>query len=197
MDGGGRLRGAGAQVTDVAAGTDEAEAIVVRQARPEDARYAEAASRLIDTASSDYDIAGRAPAWLRKKIEGGRAAVALAGDELVGFGYWSDWEGGKFVSHSGLIVRADMQGHGLGRRLKTVLFESSKRELPDAILMSLTTSPQVKRLNESFGFKVVPLDRLTNDPAFWEGCRTCRNYAEVQARGERCCCDGMILEPED
>ena len=56
--------------------------------------------------------------------------------------------------------------------------------------MSLTTSPQVKKLNLSLGFHVVPLDQLADDPAFWEGCKTCRNYAEVKARGERCCCEG-------
>ena len=100
------------------------------------------------------------------------------------------------MSHSGLVVRPDAQGLGLGRRLKTVLMESSRRQLPRATLMSLTTSPQVKKLNLSLGFRLVPLERLTDDPAFWEGCKTCRNYAEVQARGERCCCEGMILEPE-
>ena len=122
--------------------------------------------------------------------------LAVSAGELVGFGYWSDWEAGRFVSHSGLVVRPDQQGKGLGRRLKRVLFESSKGELPRATLMSLTSSPQVKKLNLSLGFHFVPLERLTSDPSFWEGCKTCRNYAAVRARGERCCCEGMILEPE-
>lgn len=170
--------------------------IEVRESRTEDARYATAASRLIDQAAERYDIARRSAEWLRAKIEKGRAALALLEGELVGFGYWSDWEGGKFVSHSGLVVRPDLMGTGLGKRLKRVLFESSRRALPRATLMSLTNSPQVQKLNEELGFKIVPLDRLTRDPAFWEGCKTCRNYAAVQARGERCCCEGMILEPE-
>ena len=169
--------------------------IEVRESTPEDVRFAEAASRLIEEASKEYDIARRTPEWLAKKIVARRAAVALEGDELVGFGYWSSWEGDAFVSHSGLVVRPDHRGTGLGRELKMVLFDSSRRQLPEATLMSLTTSPQVRRLNESLGFVVVPLDELTTDPAFWEGCKTCRNYEAVRARGEKCCCEGMILRP--
>lgn len=171
------------------------EEILVRESRPEDVGFAAAASELIDAVADEFDIARRTPAWLARKIESAHAALAVKDGELVGFGYWSEWEGGRFVSHSGLVVRPDMHGRGLGRRLKTVLVRSSRRALPGATLMSLTTSPQVKKMNLSLGFRVVPLDRLTRDEAFWEGCKTCRNYAEVRARGERCCCEGMILEP--
>ena len=176
--------------------------VLVRESRPEDVHLAEQAAALIAEASSEYDIAQRDPAWLAKKIEARRAALALVpdpsgGEQLVGFGYWSSWEADRFVSHSGLVVRPDQRGTGLGSQLKRVLFESSRRQLPAASLMSLTTSPQVRKLNLALGFRIVPLDELTRDPAFWEGCKTCRNYAEVQARGERCCCEGMLLRPED
>jgi len=133
--------------------------------------------------------------FLEDKLRRGRAALALSGGELVGFGYWADWEGGRFVSHSGLVVRPDHRGRGLGRELKRRLFDSSRRELPGATLMSLTNSPEVKALNLGLGFVVVPLAELTSDPRFWEGCATCRNYAEIRARGERCCCEGMVLRP--
>ena len=169
--------------------------IEVRESSPDDTRFAEAASRLIEAAAGEYDIARRTPEWLRAKIVKHKAALALRGEELVGFGYWSDWEGGKFVSHSGLVVKPVLRGSGVGKRLKMVLFDSSRRALPHATLMSLTTSPQVKALNLSLGFRIVPLERLTKDPAFWEGCKTCRNYAAVKARGEICCCEGMLLEP--
>ncbi len=169
--------------------------IEVRESRPEDAHLAEAASELIRAASGEFDIAQRSPDWLREKIEKRRAALALRGAELVGFGYWSSWEDDRFVSHSGLVVKPELRGHGLGKKLKLVLFDSSRRALPRATLMSLTTSPQVKEMNLALGFRVVPLERLTRDPSFWEGCRTCRNYEEVQARGVICCCEGMIWEP--
>ena len=171
---------------------DRASAVVVREARSDDTPFAQAASNLIELVSADHDIATRTPEWLDAKIVKGRAALALEDGELIGFGYWSDWEGGTFVSHSGLVVRPDRMGLGLDRRLKMVLFESSRAELPNATMMSLTNSPQVKALNESLGFRVVPLDQLTKDPAFWVGCETCRNFADVRARGEKCCCEGLI-----
>ena len=173
------------------------EEVLVRESTPEDVRFAPAASELIATVAGDFEIALRSPEWLRAKIEKRRAVLALRGDELVGFGYWSAWENDAFVSHSGLVVRPDMRGTGLGRRLKDVLFESSRRQLPEAKLMSLTTSPQVRRMNLSLGFRPVPLERLTSDPAFWEGCKGCRNYAEVQARGEKCCCEGLLFDPAE
>ncbi len=168
----------------------------VRVANEGDEDYAEAAAALIAAAAAHNDVARRPAGWLRDKILRGRAALAMADGELVGFGYWSDWEGGAFVSHSGLVVRTDRQGLGLGRRLKVLLFESSRRRFPRATLMSLTNSPEVKAINLSLGFKVVPIERLTQDPSFWEGCETCRNYEAVRARGETCCCESMIFEPD-
>lgn len=175
--------------------SSDASPVEVRVSTPADARHAPAAAALIAAAAQAHDIATRSPELLAEKLRTGHAAVALHGGELVGFGFWSEWEGGRFVSHSGLVVREDFRGHGLGKRLKQALFESSRRVLPHATLMSLTTSPEVKAMNLSLGFRVVPLERLTKDPAFWAGCRTCRNYEEVQRRGEICCCEGMILEP--
>lgn len=169
--------------------------IEVRVAGPADVRHAAAASALIAAAAAGHDIAQRSPELLAEKIRTGHAALALRAGELVGFGFWSEWEGGRFVSHSGLVVREDLRGHKLGRRLKLALFDSSRHVLPRASLMSLTTSPEVKAMNLSLGFQVVPLERLTKDPAFWAGCRTCRNYADVQRRGAICCCEGMLLEP--
>ncbi len=172
------------------------EDVLVRIALPEDRALAGAAARLIEIASRDADIARRSEDLLRAKIENGRAAVAIANGELVGFGYFSEWEGGRFVSHSGLVVRDDQRGIGLGRRLKEKLLEASRRLFPDAATMSLTTSTAVEQLNVSLGFERVPLDRLTSDPEFWKGCETCRNYEQVKREGKKCCCFGMILPPE-
>ena len=180
-------------MTDSRRDTDEIE---VRVARQDDVRFAAAASALIKDYSDAHDIVDRAVDYLEQKIETGRAAVALHDDELVGFGFWSDWENGKFISHSGLVVRRDHWNRGLGRRIKEALFDSSRARFPQATLMSLTNSAQVKALNLSLGFVSVPLDRLTSDPKFWAGCVDCRNYQEVQARGDKCCCEGMIREPD-
>ena len=150
---------------------------------------------MIELASRDNDIAVRDEAMLRDKIATGRAVVGLDGGELVGFGYFAEWEGGRRVSHSGLVVAESHQGIGLGRRLKEALIAASDALFPDASTISLTTSKAVEALNLSLGFRRCELDELTDDPAFWEGCLTCRNYARVQARGEKCCCFGMIREP--
>ncbi len=170
--------------------------VEVRIAGPADAPFAAAAAALIDRAAAVADIARRDEELLRGKIEAGRAAIALDGDALVGFGYFSAWEGGRRVSHSGLVVRPDHRGEGLGRRLKLALFEASRRQFPRATTISLTTSPAVERLNLSLGFRRAPLEELTDDPEFWKGCRTCRNYERVRAEGKRCCCFGMIRPPD-
>lgn len=171
--------------------------VTVRIAGPGDERYAGDAARLIEQAAEEADIARRDERMLAEKIRTGRAVLALdSEDRLVGFGYFSEWEGGRFVSHSGLVVDPAYRGRGLGKRIKLELLEASRRLFPDATIMSLTSSPAVERMNRSLGFVRVPLDELTKDPAFWEGCKTCRNYEAVRARGEKCCCFGMVLRPE-
>lgn len=169
--------------------------VQVRPSGPDDVAHVEAAAALIAAAARDHDIAEREAGFLTEKIVTGKAAVALEGERLVGFGYYSAWEHGAFVSHSGLVVEPDRRGRGLGRRLKMALFEGSSARYPDAVTMSLTTSPQVRAMNLSLGFRPVGFGEMTTDEAFWDGCKTCRNYAKVLARGERCCCEGMILLP--
>ncbi len=160
-----------------------------------DVHHAERASAMIAAAASEHDIAEREPELLSGKIASGRAVLALRGRELVGFGFFSEWEGGKFVSHSGLVVDPSLRGRGVGRALKMALFEASERMFPEAVTMSLTTSEPVRAMNLSLGFAVVPFEDMTVDPAFWAGCRTCRNYEEVQRAGKQCCCEGMIRPP--
>lgn len=167
----------------------------VRESGPADERLAGVASALIESAAEEHDIAQREPAFLRTKISAGQAAVALLEAELVGFGYWSAWDAGRFVSHSGLVVRPDLRGVGLGRELKRCLFASSRERLPAAALMSLTNSPEVRAMNLSLGFRVVPLEDLPDDPEFWKGCDACRNIERVRSEGLRCCCEAMLLDP--
>ena len=195
MDRGGRLLFTEWEVNAGAGGLEDD--LVLRTTLEEDVVFARAAAGLIEQAAAEYDLALRSADFLHDRIRAGHAVVALKGGELVGFGFWSEWEGGKFVSHSGLVVRRDLRRRGLGRRLKLMLFESSRRERPRATLISLTNSPQVHALNSSLGFGFVPLEELTADPAFWAGCRSCRNYTEVCVQGKRCCCQGMLLEPPE
>ena len=171
------------------------ESIEVRVSGQGDGRWAADAAALIEEASAEHDIAPRAVSFLTKKLETGRAALALEGDALVGFGYWSEWEGGAYVSHSGLVVRSDRRGTGLGRELKALLFEGSRLRFAAAKVMSLTTSPQVRSMNLRLGFRLCGFDEVTSDEDFWDGCKTCSRYEETRSAGLRCCCEPMVLDP--
>ena len=168
----------------------------VRIADAGDRSYAAHAAEMIRRAARDNDIAVRQESLLLSKIESEQGVLALDGKRLVGFGFYSVWQDGTFVSHSGLVVHEDFRRHGLARRLKECLFAASRRRFPRAATMSLTASPIVRALNLSLGFREVPLSELTSDPEFWEGCLACRNHAEICLQGKRCCCEGMLLDPE-
>lgn len=172
-------------------------AVEVRIGRAEDRDYAAAAARMIRRASRENDIAEREESLLLSKIERGRSVLALSGDRLVGFGFFSVWEGGAFVSHSGLVVHEDFRGHGLARQLKECLFTATRAQYPHAKTMSLTSSPIVRKLNLSLGFRDASFEELTTDPEFWAGCNACRNVDEMREQGKQCCCEGMLLETEE
>ena len=53
------------------------------------------------------------------------------------------------------------------------------------------------KMNTALGYKPVPFSELTDDPTFWDGCQTCKNY-DVLTRTERkmCLCTGMLYDPK-
>lgn len=176
------------------------EELVIRVTAPEDVGYAQAASALIERASHDHEIATRTPEELAVQIRLGNAVIALMDGVLIGFGYFKVWSD-LAISHSGLVVEPKFRGRKIGKRLKLLLCEESKRRVPEGRMISLTTSPQVRHMNVELGFEVVSLAQLTSDPKFWAGCRGCHNFdrvnepgsteGEVTPTGERCCCEGM------
>jgi predicted GNAT superfamily acetyltransferase len=62
------------------------------------------------------------PAWHMQDVaeRGGLALVAVDGGDVVGFSYAvpAVADGGTFLFSSGLAIRADRRGEGIGRRLK-------------------------------------------------------------------------------
>ena len=54
------------------------------------------------------------------------------------------------------------------------------------------------KLNSSLGYRPVTFSELTEDPEFWKGCQTCRNY-DVLVRTEKkmCLCTGMLYDPKE
>ena len=54
------------------------------------------------------------------------------------------------------------------------------------------------KMNTELGYKPVPFSELTDDPTFWDGCQTCKNY-DVLTRTNRkmCLCTGMLYDPKN
>lgn len=145
-------------------------------------------------------IAKRDPVYVARKMEQGKAVIALAAADaqgatqrLAGFCYIERWEGRKFVANSGLIVHPDFRGRGLARRIKAATFDLSRRRYPQAKLFGITTSPAVMHVNSELGYRPVPLYELTQDETFWRGCASCPNY-DILMRNDRqmCLCTAML-----
>lgn len=176
--------------------------VVVRAASRDDvAEFAQAASDLIAEAAKVDNVHNRAPEYIARQMEDGRAVLAIEDGVLIGFCYYRVWAD-KAVSHSALVVRPDRRRRGVGMQMKHELFEMAARAFPGARAISRTTSDIVLGMNEQLGFRPCALTELTTDPEFWHFCeRACDNFAAVNAPGAtsgevtplgtRCCCKGM------
>ncbi|EAR12072.1 hypothetical protein PI23P_12082 [Polaribacter irgensii 23-P] len=162
--------------------------------------YADIICKTIEEAAQirGTGIAKRKPEYILTKLENGNAVIALDGDEFAGFCYIEAWGHGKFVANSGLIVRPDYRNIGLAKKIKEVIFKHSRTKFPDAKIFSITTGLAVMKLNSNLGYKPVTFSELTNDPSFWDGCQTCKNY-DILTRTERkmCMCTGMLFDPKN
>lgn len=142
-------------------------------------------------------IAKRNPEYVKKKIEEGKAIIALKGDEFAGFCYIESWSHEEFVANSGLIVKDKFRGHGLAKAIKKKAFDLSRAKFPKAKLFGLTTGLAVMKINTALGYVPVTFSELTSDPVFWKGCESCINY-DILLRNDytRCLCTGMLYDPE-
>jgi len=142
-------------------------------------------------------IAKRTPEYIQKKLQNGNAVIALEGDTFAGFCYIEVWGHGKYVANSGLIVHPDFRGEGLAKRIKQRIFDLSREKFPDAKIFGITTGLAVMKINYELGYKPVTFSELTDDPEFWKGCQTCKNF-DILTRTERklCLCTGMLHDPK-
>jgi GNAT superfamily N-acetyltransferase len=117
---------------------------------------------------------------------------------LQGFCYIEVWGHGKYVAHSGLIVSPEFRGQGLAKKIKKKVFELSLEKYPGAKIFGITTGQAVMKINYELGYKPVHFSELTDDPEFWNGCQTCKNY-DILTRTERsmCLCTGMLHDPNE
>jgi len=142
-------------------------------------------------------IAQRTPEYIIKRLENRNAVIALDGDKFAGFCYIEVWGHQKFVANSGLIVHPDYRNQGLAKKIKKTIFELSLKKFPEAKIFGITTGLAVMKMNYELGYKPVTFSELTDDPAFWKGCQTCKNF-DVLTRTDHkmCLCTGMLYDPD-
>lgn len=141
-------------------------------------------------------IAKRTPEYVITKMENGNAVIAVEDDKFAGFCYIEAWGHGKFVANSGLIVHPDFRNRGLAKSIKEKIFDHSREKYPDAKIFGITTGLAVMKINSDLGYRPVTFSELTDDPTFWKGCQTCRNYDILQRTEQKMClCTGMLYDP--
>ncbi len=142
-------------------------------------------------------IAKRTPEYIIKKLENGNAVIALDGETFAGFCYIEVWEHEQYVANSGLIVHPDFRAQGLAKKIKKKVFELSKQKFPHAKIFGITTGLPVMKINYELGYKPVTFSELTEDPEFWKGCQTCKNFDVLTRTDQKMClCTGMLYDPE-
>lgn len=161
-------------------------------------KYATAISETISDSAKvrGTGIAKRTPDYIIKRLINGNAVIALDGDKFAGFCYIEVWGHQKFVANSGLIVHPDYRNQGLAKKIKKAIFELSRKKFPEAKIFGITTGLAVMKMNYELGYKPVTFSELTDDPEFWKGCQTCKNF-DILTRTEQkmCLCTGMLYDP--
>lgn len=142
-------------------------------------------------------IAKRSPDYIRQKMLEGKAVIAFDSQGAwAGFCYIESWSHGRYVANSGLIVAPEYRHSGLARSIKRKVFELSRKTFPDAKIFGLTTGLAVMKINSELGYKPVTYSQLTDDDAFWAGCRSCVNYEILMSKERKnCLCTAMLYDP--
>ena len=142
-------------------------------------------------------IAKRTPEYIIQRLKNGNAVIAIDGDRFAGFCYIEVWGHQKYVANSGLIVHPDYRNRGLAKKIKKAVFELSRKKFPEAKIFGMTTGLAVMKINSELGYRPVTYSELTDDPQFWKGCQTCKNF-DVLTRTNRnmCLCTGMLYDPK-
>ncbi|PZF74221.1 GNAT family N-acetyltransferase [Taibaiella soli] len=144
-------------------------------------------------------IAKRTPEYISTKMLEGKAVIAFSNEgEWAGFCYIETWSHNEYVANSGLIVSPNFRKGGLARMIKHKIFELSRTKYPDAKIFGLTTGLAVMKINSDLGYEPVTYSELTQDDAFWAGCKSCVNYEILMSKERKnCLCTGMLFDPKD
>jgi hypothetical protein len=144
-------------------------------------------------------IARRSPEYLQQKMTEGKAVIAFSMQgEWAGFCYIETWSHGQYVANSGLIVSPNFRKGGVARMIKRKIFDLSRNMYPDAKIFGLTTGLAVMKINSDLGYEPVTYSELTNDDAFWAGCKSCINYDILMSKERKnCLCTAMLYDPAE
>ena len=175
--------------------------IIIRVANIGDTHYAETITDEMEASAKarGTGIAKRTPEYVSKKMEEGKAVIAHTPDGTwVGFCYIETWSHGEYVANSGLIVAPEFRKSGVAKAIKKRIFDLSRQKYPDAKIFGLTTGLAVMKINSELGYEPVTYSELTQDEAFWAGCKSCVNYETLMSKDRKnCFCTAMLYDPKD
>lgn len=175
--------------------------IVIRVATAADKVYATTITDEMGSsaAARGTGIAKRTPEYIEQKIDEGKAVIAITDqNEWVGFCYIETWSHGEYVANSGLIVAPAFRKSGVAKAIKKRIFDLSKKLYPEAKIFGLTTGLAVMKINSDLGYEPVTYSELTQDEAFWAGCKSCVNYEILMSKERKnCMCTAMLYDPKD
>ena len=143
-------------------------------------------------------IARRTEEYVAKKMQEGKAIIALSKDEQwAGFCYIETWSHGQFVANSGLVVNQKFRNQGLAKIIKYRIFELSRQKYPNSKIFGLTTGLAVMKINSKLGYLPVTYSELTQEEDFWKGCQSCVNFAILNSKERKnCLCTAMLWDPQ-
>lgn len=144
-------------------------------------------------------IAKRSPEYIEKKINEGKAVIAVTKDgDWVGFCYIEVWGHDQYVANSGLIVAPAYRKSGVAKQIKRRIFNLSKEKYPQSKIFGLTTGLAVMKINSDLGYEPVTYSELTDDEEFWAGCKSCVNFDILMSKERKnCMCTAMLYDPAD
>src|SRR6478609_3916430 len=144
-------------------------------------------------------IAKRTPEYIQLKMIEGKAVIAFTSEGIwAGFCYIETWSHGEYVANSGLIVAPSFRKSGLAKKIKKKIFDLSRKMYPEAKIFGLTTGLAVMKINSELGYEPVTYSELTQDDAFWSGCKSCVNYEILMSKERKnCMCTAMLYDPKD
>lgn len=175
--------------------------IIIRVATAADKVYSKTITDEMEASASarGTGIAKRSPDYIEKKIDEGKAVIAITDqNEWVGFCYIETWSHGEYVANSGLIVAPAFRKSGVAKSIKQKIFNLSRQKYPDSKIFGLTTGLAVMKINSDLGYEPVTYSELTQDEAFWAGCKSCVNYEILMSKERKnCMCTAMLFDPKD